>query len=81
MNNHIFFLDTETTSQDQTKARVVQMAIVTPSLSDDGSSIRNKHYECEWDILPPVDIDIGAMATHHLTPKKLAKAPSFTDSE
>jgi DNA polymerase III epsilon subunit-like protein len=79
--NNIYFLDTETTSQDQTRARVVQMAIVAPSLSDDWLSIRAPHYECEWDILPPVDIDIGAMATHHLTPKKLANAPKFTDSE
>jgi len=65
--NQIFFLDTETTSSDTTKARVVQFSIVS-----DG-------YEWEWNTLPPVDIDIGAMATHHITPKHLSWALKFND--
>ena len=60
MNNHVFFLDTETTSQDQTIARVVEIAIIS-----DIEKIEEK-------INPQTPISIGAMATHHITEKMIA---------
>ena len=59
-NNRVFFLDTETTSQDQTQARVVEVAIIS------------SNEKIEEKINPQTPITIGAMATHHITEKMIA---------
>ncbi len=76
MSQEIFFLDTETTSADTTKARVVQFALVTKALTDN-----EKWFECEWLVKPSGVMEVGAIATHHITPKMVEKAPVFKDSE
>jgi DNA polymerase III epsilon subunit-like protein len=68
MNNQVFFLDTETTSQDQTIARVVEIAII--------SSLE----KIEEKINPQTPISIGAMATHHITEKMIAWEKIWNDS-
>lgn len=75
MSHEIFFLDTETTSADTTKAHVVQFAMVTKFLTKD------EWGNAEFLIKPPCPIDIWAMATHHITPKMVQNSPGFKESE
>ena len=49
-HTEVFFLDTETTSADPEKARVVQFAIVTP--------YRTETKQFEFLVKPPVPIEV-----------------------
>lgn len=77
MNQQLFFLDTETTSADTTKARVVQMAIIGKPLTDDSKD----YLRCEWTVKPSGEMEIGAIATHHITPRMVEWLPLFKDSD
>ena len=77
MKHTVFFLDTETTSADTTRARVVQMAIVAKSLVDESS----QDYLCEWTCKPSGVMEIGTIATHHITPKMVENLPTFSETE
>ena len=78
MSQELFFFDTETTSADTTKARVLQFALITKFLSDTSD---DKWHNCEWLVKPSGVIEIGAMATHHITEKMVQNSPGFKDSE
>lgn len=64
----VFCLDTETTA-GMIKWRVVQFAIVD-----------REGFAREWLIKPPTVIEIGTQAVHHITPRMVESAPSFSDS-
>lgn len=67
--NEVFFLDTETTSADSTKARTVQVAIITD------------HSSREWMVKPSGEMEVGAIATHHITPEMVKNLETFRESE
>lgn len=79
MNQKLYFLDTETTSADTTKARVVQLAIIAKPLNEDFP--QDKYYNCEWTVKPSGVMEVGAISTHHITPKMVQNLPPFKDSE
>lgn len=64
----IIFLDTETTGLEN--GRVIQLAF-----KERGGTCVVEYYKA------PVPIEIEAMATHHITEKKLAGKPSFCDTD
>jgi len=65
---NLLFLDTETTNKDET-ARLVQLAY-----KYEGSMVYNEYFK------PPVPIDFGAMATHHITNEFVEIYPPFENS-
>ena len=67
--DNIVFLDTETTHVDPTKAHIVEIAIICGNDT------------AEWKIKPPKPIEIGAMATHHITENMVLNCPYFRESE
>lgn len=79
----LIFLDTETTSADTKIARMIQLGFKRlpretfltnndyKKWKDEG--IDNLFYK------NPCEIEIGAMATHHITPEKLAEYPLMDD--
>lgn len=65
----LIFLDTETTGIDD-DARLVQLSY----------SVYGTDTRLDALYTPPVPISIGAMATHHITPRMLVGRPSFAES-
>lgn len=68
-----YFLDTETTTNDTKYAEVVEIGVYFPT--------ENGWQKFEERCKPFNKITIGAMATHHITPKMLENAPRFRDTE
>lgn len=65
----IVFLDTETTGLEN--GRIIQLAFKGRG---DGACVV-EYYK------PPVPIDVAAMATHHITEKKVAGKPAFSETD
>lgn len=66
---NLLFLDCETTGRED--SRLIQLAYRDGT----GQVTFNGHFK------PPVPIEIGAMATHHITNEDVATRPSFSDSQ
>ena len=70
---HFYFLDTETTTNDASRTSVVEIGIYYPS-TDGWVTIEER---CQPDDI----ISVGAMATHHITPKMLEGKPKFKETQ
>ena len=66
----IILLDTETTDKER-DSRLVQLAY---KIRGEGSEV-NEYFK------PPVEIEIGAMAVHHITNEAVENKPEFDGSE
>lgn len=62
----LIFFDTETTGRDPATARMIQLAYSIPGVGE----------YCQ-EFAAPCPIEIGAMATHHITPLRLEGKPEF----
>lgn len=73
-HRNLVFLDTETTGNDPSKDRLVQLAVceIAP-LGDLNQPIEVFYYK------PPCEISIGAMATHHITNAEASHYAPFDD--
>ena len=67
----LLFLDTETTGTDLDDDRLIQLAWKISGPTEVNEAL----------FQPPVEISLGAMSIHHITPRNLEGLPTFSGSE